>query len=264
MGMIRTSTSRWNVAKLLSNIIVLTEVASPILLGIGGGLLPCSPPSLIVPLNPKCGGETEERKNSLLFLLIKASEFLVQSGINGILWKAIIGNGLTLIIHLLVGCKSQCSTLKVIGLKLETYRELQILNRLFNESYVALIFAIIGAGSVSLTTFSYTLLKIYTSAIYFPIPVKIWILLMIVDGVIVILYVCGLAGSVFYLSQRMIQKRVSGKLCLTKNDRYKQKVAKSFSPIKISFGNSNFIEKETPLKFIEFSIYRFVDLILIK
>ncbi|CAL8114672.1 unnamed protein product [Orchesella dallaii] len=248
------------IPKLICEILVHIEAITPIFVGIGSGLMPCSPPNLIVPLNPSCS-HTGKKILDSKSILSKCIEFILLSTLNGIFWKAALGIGTAWTIHILVGCQSQCLALK----KLERYPgfngRIQLLNIMFNEVYVGTVFVVVAGCSCALTAFAYALLQIYISPSDFPVPVIIWFLLMLVDSSIVLLYISKIAGSVFSISKDMLQKQHSA-LSASARGRLQRRVLNSWKPIKVSFGLCNFIDDKTPLKLLEFSVARFVDLIL--
>ncbi|CAL8133427.1 unnamed protein product [Orchesella dallaii] len=248
--------------RVLCKILVLIEAVTPIFTGIGSGLMPCSPPNLVVPFNPNCVAIQNEQKDTKS-ISNKCIEFIALATLNGIFFKAIAGCATALAIHVLVGCKSQCLALKMIEKRMEMNRRIQLLNILFNEAYVGTLFAFVGGCSCALTALSYALLRIFTSSLEFAVLVIIWLVLMAVDAAIVMLYICKLAGSVNSVSKNVLQKQLAA-LSRKRKDGLTRRVLKSCPPIKVSFGLCNFIDNETPLEFLEFSVNRLVDLILLK
>ncbi|CAL8114554.1 unnamed protein product [Orchesella dallaii] len=259
-GKLRFSKSEAKTIKFLCRVLVVIEALTPFLIGIGCGLMPCAPTNLVVPLNPSCKFELNGEYDLKSFPR-KCVEFIVQSTLNGLFWKAAVGAGTLWVIHILVGCKSQCLVLENMRGRVEVYRNIQLLSTLFNETYVGTLFVIIGAASGAVTSFSYTILKIYTSSVHFPIAVILWILMIIFDSAVIMLYVCKLGGSVNAVSKRVLRRQFST-LSVGRTSNFERRVLVSCSTIKVSFGLSNFIENDTPLKFIDFSVNRFVDLVL--
>ncbi|CAL8121119.1 unnamed protein product [Orchesella dallaii] len=252
--------SEMKIPKLLCKMLVHIEAVAPIFTGIGSGLMPCSPPNMIVFFNPSCN-YPQNMLNSPKSLPGKCLEFIILATMNGIFWKAATGCGTTWAFHILVGCKSQWMALKSIKRNPELNRRIQLLNTIFNEAYVGTIFASLAGCSFALTMVSYTLFVVTTSSLDFPFLVKVWLILMMFDGTVVMIYVCKLAASVFSMSKNVLMKQNST-LSATRMYRLKKRILRSCPPIKVSFGLCNFIDNETPLKLLQFSVDRFVDLVL--
>ncbi|CAL8145612.1 unnamed protein product [Orchesella dallaii] len=240
---------------------LFTELVSPPLLGIGCGLMTCNPLNLVKALNPRCCASTPEGIQDIP-LFLKVLEFILNVSINSVLWKAVLGGGFAFCIHIFVGITAQCTALKEFGFQLRIYRRLYLLNNLFNHVYVGVFFVLLVGCTAVLTEITYIFFRMYNSAIVIPIPLTMFNLFGVIDVIIIILYVFGQAGCAFSLSKKVLEEeRNACKLkckCI-----WKGRLLASCRPIRIEFGVSNFIEKETPLKFIEFAILRFVDQILI-
>ncbi|CAL8145609.1 unnamed protein product [Orchesella dallaii] len=201
----------------LLQLFLFTELVSPPLLGIGCGLMTCSPLNLVKGLNPRCWTSNKEGSEDLSPFL-KVLKFLVFAPLNSLLWKAILGGGFAFSIHTFVAITAQCTALKEFGFQLRIYRRLQLLNHLFDHVYVGLLFVFLAG--------------------------------------------CTAAGCVFSISEKVLEEE--RRSCLLKcKCNWKRRQLASCRPIRIEFGVSNFIEKETPLKFLEFAIHRFVDQVII-
>jgi len=247
--------------KLLCNAFILSDLACPVVIGFACGLQPCSPPNLIAPLSSQCWSGDESNGDENLMVL-KFFTFLLIWIINSVIWKSIFGAGCTFTIHLLVGCKSLCLALKQSQFDVRIYRKIQLLSNLFNEAYVGILFVMLTGTSMVFTSMVYVLFRISVSSAEVPSLVLIWTLIEAIDCAVIILYIFGLAGTVSSLSKKVLDDTRAD--CQWKMVGIsKRKELNACSPIKISFGISNYIEKPTPLKFLEFSINRFVDLVLI-
>ncbi|CAL8136414.1 unnamed protein product [Orchesella dallaii] len=253
--------SEFTVTKLLCHSFVLTDMVGPWIVGIACGLKSCSPPNLLVPLNPTCWSETVPESKAHDSFLKNGFSFLTLSMANGILWKVATGAGCTFCIHMLIGCSYLQRALTVSKFQTENYRRIQYSSKLFNEAYIGILFAMLVGSSMILTSMTYIMFRVLNSTIIISLPVSVWILIEIFDTVVVILYIFGQAGSLFSLSSQVLNEERSACL-LGRANLHKRKVLRSCTPIRIEFGLSNFIDKVTPLKFVEFSIDRLVDLML--
>ncbi|CAL8068500.1 unnamed protein product [Orchesella dallaii] len=264
---------------LMCGLLLLTDIITPWFLGIGAGLNPCSPPNLLVPFFQSRGSSDSQFHISIITKLtwITLTEFLAVSFINGIFWKAITESGDLSCVHVLVGCICQSTILKALkrsvgnlgGFDILTYRQMQILSSLFNESHVGILFVGLSGVSVLLTCFLHVLFQIVTtSSIEIPLPVAIWCVILVAQMVTTILFMFGKAGSLHSLHEENMQvakMKIASSFEQKRKWRIEQRqLIRSCAPVKVAFGISNFVEKETPLNFLDFSINRFVDMLLLE
>ncbi|CAL8145171.1 unnamed protein product [Orchesella dallaii] len=263
-------------AKFICQLFVLTESTIPWLFGIGAGLMPCSQLNLLAVLNPVCsltsGSESTETRGFLMVLL-KGIELLTFGIANGMISKATLGTGILVCVHILAACLCQKSSLEIffgkyakMGMsQFRIYRQLQLLNKYFNEAHVGVIFITMMTCSLVQTCVAYVIAGILTTATpTLSVPVVFVDLALLVDTTLISLYIFGKAGEVYSLSSGVLIKAQSSTLNRsTRARKVRLKFFKSCAPLKVYFGINNFIEKETPLKFLNFSIDRFVDLLLL-
>ncbi|CAL8121246.1 unnamed protein product [Orchesella dallaii] len=137
------------------------------------------------------------------------------------------------------------------------YRKIQLLLQLFNKlhagGFVVYLLLVVGLGQITCTY-----ICIRYSGI--PLPVVIMLLFEVTDCYLIILGVYGFAGDVNTTSIIVLQT-LQCKLMGEK--KIVRKELKSLSVLKMKFGTANYIDKMTPLVFINFNHGRILDLLLV-
>ncbi|CAL8070508.1 unnamed protein product [Orchesella dallaii] len=255
----------------MCNLFLLAAKLSPLLLGFCTGFLPCSAPNFVAPLNPLCDAKTDEwngLENGWKFL--KIGEFLVVAFLNGIIWKATVAGGCFICIHIMVGFSSQIILVKRIrsevSFDLSLYTKVRLVNIYFNQFHCGFLFLLMAVVSSEQACTMYTSFQAVAqhSGKMVPIPVGIWSggLCLVLIATNLIMY--GVAGSLHTVAMdtlRVAKERKPWKNGI-RNAEWKR-MLKACPPIKIAFGMSNFIGKETTLNFFHYSIERFIDLLLL-
>jgi len=119
-------------------------------------------------------------------------------------------------------------------------------------------------ASVVLTCAGYFLAMVFSNVdVNAPWFIVMWHFLVFLVCYVIILYVFGQAAAVHTQSSVYVGKLSDRNWGSRIKNKFMKRFFTSCPPIKISFGFCNFIEKKTPLKFIEFSCLRFVDLLLL-
>ncbi|CAL8121240.1 unnamed protein product [Orchesella dallaii] len=139
----------------------------------------------------------------------------------------------------------------------KVYRKIQLLLQLFNKlhasGFVVYLLLVVGLGQITCTY-----ICIRYSGI--PLPVAIMLVFEALDCYLVILGVYGFAGDVNTTSKIVLQTLQ----CKLKGEKkIVRKELKSLSVLKMKFGTANYIDKMTPLIFINFNHGRIVDLLLV-
>jgi len=89
-------------------------------------------------------------------------------------------------------------------------------------------------------------------------------MIITVGAAIIILYVFGKAGQLHTEFKDNIKTAATHSRRKKRGIIRKEKVFyQSCYPVRVAFGISNFVERNTPLKFVDFSIIRFVDSLLL-
>ncbi|CAL8145288.1 unnamed protein product [Orchesella dallaii] len=144
----------------------------------------------------------------------------------------------------------------------------RLVNIYFNEFHCGMLFVLMAIISTEQACTMYVVLQAIAnqSVAKVPIPVSIWsgglCLVLIATNMLMF----GVAGSLHTLSMETLRlaKRRGKKFDMTtRNESEWKRILKAFPPVQIAIGMSNFIQKETPPKFFEYSIERFVDLLLL-
>ncbi|CAL8146823.1 unnamed protein product [Orchesella dallaii] len=147
---------------------------------------------------------------------------------------------------------------------LRFYYKLRILHRHFikiQEGFIiaALLFvanAYVILGFYMLFTFGWSL----------PLPKIVLCMFCGVDCLLIIIVYCGVFGGLHSESEEtllLFRKRFMP-LLQGKNRRLKDRLVKSFQPLKVAIGVSNYVDKLTPLVMIQFCIDQIVSLMLVK
>ncbi len=141
------------------------------------------------------------------------------------------------------------------------FRQIQLVNYLFNTSHVGVLVSTLLVTIVSQTTMMYFMLKTFTG-LNAPWPITLSNTLYTTDCFIMILGIFGFAAKVHSTSTEVLYK--TKKMRVAQTNRTFSKFLKSCPVISIKFGMTNYIEKLTPLRFQDFNIGRFIDFILLE
>ncbi|CAL8129349.1 unnamed protein product [Orchesella dallaii] len=138
---------------------------------------------------------------------------------------------------------------------------LKLLVSLFNEAHSSVVIHLLGAVTFVQTLAAFILIRAVRDSEDMALIGIFCNLVAIINISVIILGIYGYAGSVFSTSIMLTKGfNTSEKVLRSRLDR---KIAKSLSILKIKFGGSNFIDKRTPLVFLDFNIGRTVDLLLV-
>ncbi|CAL8146805.1 unnamed protein product [Orchesella dallaii] len=146
---------------------------------------------------------------------------------------------------------------------LRFYYKLRILHRHFSkvqEGFIiaALLFvanAYVILGFYMLITFGWSL----------PLPKIVFFMFCEVDCLLIIIIYCGVFGGLHSETEEtllLFRKRFMPSL-QGKNRKLKDRLVKSFQPLKVAIGVSNYVDKLTPLVMIQFCIDQMVSLLLV-
>ncbi|CAL8068530.1 unnamed protein product [Orchesella dallaii] len=268
-----------HVARMLCKSFYLSTKIAPWLLAFGAGFTPCAPSNFVAPLNFMCGiiGTKSGLRNDSgwgWWELLKSFEFVTNFYLNKVLWGILSRSCLVGLTHILVGFICQRTILIRLRRKLATgihfklvlYRQIQLINKLFNEFHTNVLFVWMLVTCLAETFTAHASIKLISQKITkSTLLVALWTVITTVDSMFITLVVFGLAGSIHFLSWRTLEEvriRRSG-LSEGKSQAKMRKMLRSCPPIKITFGLSNFFEKTTPLNLFAYSIERLVDLLLL-
>ncbi|CAL8129216.1 unnamed protein product [Orchesella dallaii] len=141
------------------------------------------------------------------------------------------------------------------------YKTIQIITQIFNESHSTMLIHEVATMALCQTVSAYTLIKTFGNSENVPLFALFGNIQCLVMSPFVIFGIYGYAGSVWSTSTSVLQKMRTNKLIL--RSKIQRRTAISLPILKIRFGGTNFIEKTTPLTFMDFNIGRTVDLLLI-
>jgi len=241
-------------------------------MGIGSGIFRCAPPNLLVLFMPECRPPLKNW-NWLEFFLISIP--------NVICWKAIIQAAILASTHILVACICQATLLKVCFRSSKStfsstlmYRTLGVLNNLFNESYKLVTSCLIFAATFTpnpLLSLLFSLFRTLGLDRELGNPFRIEMVILIVclawlflTALLVLVYVIGNVGSLYEVSSYELKRTKSITLVSNENRvlKWQKLVHKSWQPVKVACGVSNFVERITPFKLLNFTFLLLVDLVL--
>ncbi|CAL8101615.1 unnamed protein product [Orchesella dallaii] len=132
---------------------------------------------------------------------------------------------------------------------------------LFNSSHVGILVSTLLLVGVVQVTMAYAGLELMGLATEISSLATLSIVLLAVDTWLVIVIFYGFAGMVHYTAKR-VSREIKGMTGLMENPTF-QKYLLSCPILSIKFGTTNFIEMSTPLRYQDFCIARFVDLLLL-
>lgn len=141
------------------------------------------------------------------------------------------------------------------------HRQIQLAVKIFNESHVGIIVSTLLVSSLSMSALMYTLLKCLTTDIEMPLPMKGCYTVFAFNCGVIILGAYGFAARVYSTSTE-VQRSLRSNVRLMMDIRIKRCLA-SCPILSVKFGVTNFIESRTPLMFFDFTMARFVDLVLL-
>ncbi|CAL8145488.1 unnamed protein product [Orchesella dallaii] len=148
----------------------------------------------------------------------------------------------------------------------KVYKQLQILLKMFNVLHSGILVSLL----VTLLTLEVVAaVKVIRSLSggTFTSSSGIWVngflLQIVMYSVVAVVAIYGMAGRVNDVAQRCLRAMKNGALQSGKDRKSLIKIVNSLSVLKVEFASSNFVEKLTPYIFLEFTLARIIDCLLL-
>jgi hypothetical protein len=138
------------------------------------------------------------------------------------------------------------------------YRQLQVINIVFNEIFRRDFFAIVMVGSV---------LTMVSSGFFLITSYHVHQLVLMILAFITFMEYC-IISMIFIVASNVWTESESIRWAWRKNDRFSnspvaRRVGGSFRNLKIEIGRTNFVERNTPFVFLSFCIEQTISLVLL-
>lgn len=251
---------RLQLTKCIVTIFAFSGIMCPVLLAFGSMIMPQSPINCLAILE-----QIQDINCQNLLSRITTFAFNVSC------WQVLCIYGSAGACHILIGCKSIQDFLEAfqLGIKekytrtaaISYFRQIQLICKSYNKSHAGTLINTLLVCSVSLSVILYTLMKFITSDFDLPAALVLCYDLFAFNCTAILLGVYGCAAEVNSKSLE-IKTRI---MCSANGEPNKElrRLFLSFPLISIKFGNGRSIESKTVLLFFDFSIARFIDLVLL-